>query len=481
MHLIGTFTAIAFAATALLKPAAAAGNKTVRFKADHDSVLRNPATGWALYAADLHLPDANAYWKEVEAFVPAASIVYIRLPWSLYETEEGAYGWEQPGNLKTLIDGAKQRGLKLAFRVVLNSKDCKQSAAPAYVRAAGAKGYDEKGEGGVPLWSPDARDPVFRAKFGKFLDAFAMAFDDPAAVDFIDAVGLGYWGEMHHLGFPREDRPEVYEWICSSYAARFKRVLLGTQVVSDLGNSGPLDRSIAIGRHGYVARLDSLGSHWMWHEKLPSTIGDAPFFGESCYFSLREWDMWKDPKEKFENPRQVLEATMKDAFRYKANTLDLRKPNDCRTWFELAPDLVRRFVSEGGYRIFPEEISYPEKAEGQTLTIKHTWRNLGIGFLPNGNRRWNGKYRVAFALFRTGGTPPFAVHVDQNIDPGEWKGKSRHECSTTIPFPTPSGTYQLAVSIVDTTRGNEPGIHLATHDAKLVSGWTVIGKVAAGK
>lgn len=458
----------------------AAETKTTRFEIDDTSVLRNPACGWALYAADLNLPDATAYWKEVDAFVPKASIVYIRLPWSLYETEEGKYAWEQPGNLKTLIEGAKQRGLKLAFRVVLNSKDCKQSAAPDYVRKAGAIGYDEKGEGGVPLWSPDARDPVFRAKFGKFLDAFAAAFDDPATVDFIDAVGLGYWGEMHHLGFPKENRPEVYEWICSTYAARFRKVLLGTQVVSDLGNSGPLDRSIAIEKYGYVARLDSLGSHWMWHEKLPATIGNAPFFGESCYFSLESWDMWKDPKEKFENPRQVLEATMKDAFRYHANTLDLRRPNDCRTWFKLAPDLVQKFISEGGYRLAPVEISYPEKTDGKAVAIRHGWQNLGIGFLPNANPRWNGKYRIAFALIRPGEKQPAGVFVDPSVDPGDWKGKSRHECSTAASFSSPPGNYRLAVAIVDTTKGNQPAIHLATRSPQSLPGWTEVGSLTLG-
>lgn len=458
--------------------AAASEVTTVRFEADRTSVLRNPASGWALYAADLYLPDATAYWKEIDGFVPTASIVYIRLPWSLYESAEGEFAWKQPGDLKTLIDGAKQRGLKLAFRVVLNSKDCKRSAAPDYVRAAGAKGYDEQGEGGKALWSPDPLDPVFREKFGRFLDAFAASFDDPLTVDFIDGVGLGWWGEMHHLGFPAEKRPEVYEWICNAYASRFSKVLLGTQVVSDLGESGPLDRGIAIEKHGYVSRLDSLGSHWMWHEKLPATIGDTPFFGESCYFSLREWDMWKDPKEKFENPRQVLEATMKDAFRYKANTLDLRKPNDCRTWFEIAPDLVQRFVSEGGYRLHPEEISYRESSQGQAISINHRWRNLGVGFLPNGNRRWNGKFRVAFALFGKDGAGPVEVYVAPDIDPGEWRGNVPFDCTTTPTFSSPSGEYRLAMAIVDTTRGNEPAIRLAVRNAPLASGWIPIGNLS---
>ncbi len=451
--------------------------KAARFEIDRTSVLRNPASGWVLYAADLNLPDAAAYWKEVDEFVPTASILYIRLPWSLYEPKKGKYAWTQPGNLRNLIEGAKKRGLKLAFRVVLNSKDCRQSAAPGYVREAGAAGHEEKGEGGIPLWSPDPTDPVFRAEFGKFLDAFAAAFDDPDTVDFIDAIGLGWWGEMHHLGFPAEKRPEVYEWICSAYGSRFKRVLLGTQVVSDLGNSGPLDRSIAIEKHGYVARLDSLGSHWMWHEKLPATIGDTPFFGESCYFSLESWDMWKDPKETFANPRQVLEATIKDAFRYRANTLDLRKPNDCRTWFKLAPDLVQRFVGEGGYRLAPEEIVHPAEIRRDAFSIHHRWRNLGVGVLPNANRRWAGKYRVAFALFRGSDREPTAVHIDRATDPGDWTGDQAHDCTTGTTFAVSPGTYRLSVAIVDTTKPLRPAIRLATRGPSQALSWTPVGEI----
>lgn len=468
---------VLFAFSLSMSVAAAREPKVVRFEADQKSMIRNPACGWVLYAADLMLPHAGTYWQEVAEFVPKTSIVYIRLPWSLYEPEEGNYAWERSGNLKALIDGAKERGLKLAFRIVLNSKDCKVSAAPAYVREAGAAGYEEKGVGNIPLWTPDPTDLVFRMKFEKFLEAFASTFDDPDVVDFIDAVGLGWWGEMHHVGIPSEKRADVYEWICSSYARHFKKVLLGTQVTSELGegDEGPLDREIAIDRHGYVARLDSLGSHWMKRKILPAIIGDTPFFGESCYFSLESWEMWKNPAETYTNHRQVLEATLKDALDFHANTLDLRKPNDCRTWFRSAPDLVQRFIEQGGYRFVPEEISYPESAGKQAVTIKHRWRNLGVGALPNGNRRWNRKYRVAFALMSEEETKPAAIHIDRRLDPGNWRGTGGHDCSSDVSFDVPPGDYRLAVAIVDTMKEPQPAIRLAVGSQGALLPWTEIG------
>ena len=70
-------------------------------------------------------------------------------------------------------------------------------------------------------------DAVFQQKYEKFLQAFAVAFDDPDKVDFIDAYGLGKWGEAHGVKYNNySNKVEVFEWITDTYAKAFKRVPL---------------------------------------------------------------------------------------------------------------------------------------------------------------------------------------------------------------------------------------------------------------
>ena len=52
-------------------------------------------------------------------------------------------------------------------------------------------------------------------------------FDDPDKVDFIDAYGLGKWGEAHTMLYKDyANKEKVFEWITSLYSRCFKKVPL---------------------------------------------------------------------------------------------------------------------------------------------------------------------------------------------------------------------------------------------------------------
>ena len=95
--------------------------------------------------------------------------------------------------LKKVIQGALDRGASL-FRVVVDSRDRKNEATPAYVFDAGAKYYTDNGKR-----SPYPDDPIFQEKYAKFIEAFAQKYNDPDLVEFIDGYGLGKWGEAHTM------------------------------------------------------------------------------------------------------------------------------------------------------------------------------------------------------------------------------------------------------------------------------------------
>ena len=206
------------------------GDEIISFEPDLDTLIRNPASGWTLYDdANDYVAQANTYWNQQGAAAEKyASIFYWRSRWSELEPEEGKYAWEHDENFKALIQGALDRGLKLAFRVYIDGQDNIHNGTPDFVREAGAKGYavhklwDPANENNN--WTPYADDPVFQEKFGNFIRAFAKEFDNPEQVDFIDAYNLGWWGEGHHVQYLNNNNKfKVYQWITDLYAKNFKK------------------------------------------------------------------------------------------------------------------------------------------------------------------------------------------------------------------------------------------------------------------
>ena len=108
------------------------GNEIVNIKPERYKLLRNPMSGWVLYAG---LGDglSDTFWDDYDNFPSAvgpvkvsdyANTLFIRGAWSDFNPEPGKYVWNE-GQLNTkpakrfkmLVDGAKERGLKLAFCV----------------------------------------------------------------------------------------------------------------------------------------------------------------------------------------------------------------------------------------------------------------------------------------------------------------------------------------------------------------------------
>ena len=199
---LGGFLAIACTLAIGLPPctmAADAGQQITVQPADNGQALVNPGMGWTLqfysnvienYGSQLEPSDTLDDW-------PGLSTIYLRVPWSFLEPQEGRFNW-------SLFDTPTQRwvakGKKIAIRVSCCEGSCRY-ATPKWVRDAGAKGIDfEFGKGprpNRPLWEPDYLDPVVLAKLDHFLAALARRYDGNPNVAFIDIGSFGMWGEGH--------------------------------------------------------------------------------------------------------------------------------------------------------------------------------------------------------------------------------------------------------------------------------------------
>ncbi len=463
------------------------GASVVHFQPDTVSLIRNPAMGWVLYDdANDNVAEARTYWNAQDSVARAfSSIFYVRWRWADMEPEEGRYAWLYDENFKALIKGASDRGLKLAFRIYIDGQDNIIPGTPSFVKNAGAEGYEVTGLKGDRHWTPYPDDPVFQQKFSNFVRAFAREFDDPAVVDFVDGYNLGWWGEGHHLVFKdKANRRKVFKWIIDLYGLHFSKVLLALTFGSEIGYV--TEQKIAFRGQDYILRRDGLGSHWFTQKEKKLQAGSFPrhmFIGESCYWGANTDDIqpWKgDPVYPGTTTwADVYQKTFEDALSAHANCLDLRERIETTGWTMRAPELVKKFITSGGYRLFPSMVSFPETIQsGSSFTIRHHWKNIGVGICPNNNKRWARKYCTAFALLDRHSGKPAAIFTDENGNPGNWlKGMEytySFQCDTRN---VPAGKYDLAVAIIDRTAGHKASLNLAIQNPETINGWNKAGEI----
>ncbi len=231
---------------------------------------------------------------------------------------------------------------------------------------------------------------------------------------------------------------------------------------------------------GYSLRQDAFGMtdyYQNWERQFATTwTYKRPIIMEGGWITGGTHRYWIDPSGKYRenHPEDVRQGEFDDSAEAHVNMMDFRAGYETETWFTLSFGLVQRFIAEGGYRLYPDQVYLPGSfKKGAQVTISHRWRNLGWGYFPNNIPQWNYKYKVAFALLDAGDNVK-AVWVDKECEPSGWlkDTPASYDFKTTVDVAP--GTYKWAVAIVDTTKDNIPAIQLALNEDKTATGWTIL-------
>lgn len=201
---------------------------TVTFQ-DNQAELTNPGMGWVFHYYDnsrTNYGSRTPYSDHLDNF-PGLSQIYLRLPWSDIEPQEGIFNW-------TILDSPLQRfrkrGLKASFRI-----SCSETgfpyATPQWVREAGAKGYFFTCGKGVQadghFWEPDFGDSVFLTKLDRFLAKLAERYDGHPDVELIDIGSIGVWGEGHTWSSTQNHVPtDVIKKHIDLYRKHFRHTII---------------------------------------------------------------------------------------------------------------------------------------------------------------------------------------------------------------------------------------------------------------
>lgn len=474
--------------------------------------LLNPMQGWVVYGGlgDGLIDDLEEQYSNFETAEGQDNVfmyggtMYVRGAWSDFEYDEGKYIWDEDADTITakrfrmMRDIAQKYGMKLAFTFVVDSRDKHYNFTPEYVRAAGCKTFDVT-TGSWHGWSPYPDDPVFQEKYEKFLTAFAEEFNDPSVTQFVSGFGLGKWGETHTLVYSTGDetpRMATTEWISSLMARLFTRVpivinyhrcimsttdkagadlTLAEQIIDDCVNKGFSLRHDAFGMKQYYQNWERgiatkyrylrpiiMEGGWVEAQHSGSISGDG-----------------------YANFAEVRQGEYDEAKGANVNMMDLRYSNnvnsgETHSWFNTAFDLVKDFIAEGAYRLYPDKVSVPRSANaGGKVTLVHRWINLGWGYCPTNLPQWNQKYKVCFALLDKSTGEPLYRFVDPVPELSDWVKGTPHSYSTSFTLDgVAPGDYTWGVGLVDTTNNNEIGIIISARDEfQTKDGWVKIADV----
>lgn len=398
-----------------------AGNKIVNIKPERSKFLRNPLQGWNIYTG-IGSGMMDNFWDIYDNFDSSegkvkvsdyGTTLYIRGAWSDFNPEEGVYIWQDGVNtepakrFRMLVNGAKERNLKLAFTFVVDSRDKHYNFTPDYVREAGCKGYVTT-TGSVQVWSPYPDDPIFQEKYAKFLQDFAAKYNDPDLTNYVSGFGLGKWGETHTLKYwavdnkektEKETKYEVFEWITDLMAKTFTKVpifinyhrcLLSSSSFdgANLDDTADLiDRAV---KKGFSLRHDAFGMKQYykdWERRIATTYRyQCPFIMEGGWVKSSHGSSIKG--DGYADYAEVRKGEFDEGKGANVNMMDFRfssspQTGETHSWFNSAFKLVKEFIADGGYRLYPDKISLPENASSNgKVVLTHRWSNLGWGYCP---------------------------------------------------------------------------------------------------
>lgn len=253
-------------------------------------------------------------------------------------------------------------------------------------------------------------------------------------MEFIDGYGLGKWGEAHTMKYiDPKNREAVFNWITDLYVKHFTKVPLVINYHRWMGagkdwageeNFDPDSKRLldSACEKGFSLRHDAFGMreyYGQWERNyVKPWIMKRPVLLEGGWI-VSKHPYHNDPSG-YKTAKDVRIGEFEDGQEAHVNMMNFRVGDETMSWFRDAYPLVERFISEGGYRLYPDSIVVPkEMKSGSRIKIVHRWNNLGWGYCPTNIPQWNQKYKVAFALLNQDNQVVYS-YLDNNTDLSVW-------------------------------------------------------------
>ena len=317
---------------------------------------------------------------------------------------------------------------------------------------------------------------MFLDKYTKFIKAFGEEFNDPTRVDFIDCYGLGWWGEEHNVKWKnKENRNASHDRIVRAYAEAFDKVI----TVVNYGVRNEHEQKVVFDELGFSPRRDGYVSEWFpksQYKGFTSYFPDKVLIAEACYRG-NNYDIAKQENGKWPTWQVYYKELVDEALKTHVNYLDMRTPIESKRLLTENLNDVQRFISKGGYRIYPQKVDGSIK-DGK-LTVNHTWKNIGVGVLPNNNVALGYKYKVAFALFDKNNGIVSKWYSDK-VEVSKLVGDTAISVTEEFEMKHISASdYKLGIGITNTCENDSKDITLSVENPEIIKDeWVLVGYIS---
>lgn len=432
-------------------PLFAQTNRVIVHPTDTGEALVNPGMGWTMhfysnlienYGSQLAPSDTLDDW-------PGLSVVYLRVPWSFLEPEEGKFNW-------SLFDTPAQRWISKGKRIAIRVSSCEswlRDATPRWVQAAGAKGIEfEMGKGekaGGPLWEPDYLDPIFLQKLEKFLTALAQRYDGNPNVAFVDIGSFGMWGEAHTVFSSKLSDEKTLE-VAKRHIDLHVKLFKHTQLCISDDVAGPTKPGTSFPETDYARskgvtlRDDSIlvssKTPWYHADMAQAFWPKLPVILEHEHFSgIKQRAKWNGD-------------TLLDSIEaYHASYMSIHGwPREVlNEWSNSVTRINRRL----GYRLQLREISWPNEVPlGESFTVDTKWANAGVAPF------YDGGYWALTLKDDKGGIVSVNVADDFNLSqlkPGP---------ADNVPVQSSSARFVISRALLDPLGNHQPPTQPGSYD-----------------
>jgi hypothetical protein len=236
------------------------------------------------------------------ASLPFVDVLYIRCDWRNVQSRPGRLDLDPVWDLT--LDAAKRHGLRFAFRVQLSNPEFQpgEIALPRFLRdkiPLVKIGHLARHGRDVEFVEPRYDHPVFQSAFRELNELLAARFGSEPAVEWMDMMQYGFWGEGHTSNLPNPfpdylTAQKTFLSMTRLQLETWKKVPLAVNTepdISQVGNSEVIDLAM---RSGCWLRSDSIiNEEPIQIEELANRPTWLPVIMEDGY--LRDYDVTRIP------------------------------------------------------------------------------------------------------------------------------------------------------------------------------------------
>lgn len=426
-----------------------------------EKVLKNPHKGWYHHYYD------NGLWgygtksdSDLDNF-PGMNHLYLRLPWSNLEPEEGKFDWAVIDNV---IDKWTAKGYSISFCITAKETGITY-ATPEWVKDEGAKGTYYP-IWGVNAWEPDYGDPIFLVKLENFHKAFAARYDSKPWLEYVHIGSYGDWGEGHTSFSSQKSFPvDVLKKHIDIYKKYYMKSTLAIADgwVNDRRDNNGVQLQDYILQNRITFKDDSVnGSYYV--DTFPSTYSvqspelfDRVFLAKPAILELQHYIMQKKDKDWIGVNGSVKGGDLLKGAIDISHATFVGYHGYANEWLQENPTLAGKLANRMGYWYFLKSTELPISiTRGRSTTFKLKWENQGVAPAYH-------SYKLKLALKGTKGI--YTQYLTESNNKSWLPGTTIEETySINVSRSLLAGNYKVAIALVEEENNISRPIELALKD-----------------